>query len=35
MEGREVGVALLEGEGAEGKAEGYVVDCMGFWVGGG
>lgn len=30
MEGGEVGVALLECEGAEGEAEGDIVDGVGF-----
>ena len=35
VEGGEVRVAFLESEGAEGKAESDVVDCVGFGSGGG
>ena len=34
VEGGEVGVAFLKGEGAEGKTESDVVDGVGFWGGG-
>lgn len=34
VEGCEVGVAFLESERAEGKAESYVVDGVGFGGGG-
>ena len=34
MEGGKVGVAFLEGEGAEGKTESDVVDGVWFWGGG-
>ena len=34
VEGKEVGEALLDGEGPEGKAEGDRVDCVGFGAGG-
>lgn len=30
MEGGEVGVAFLDDEGAEGEAEGYVVEGVWF-----
>ena len=30
MQGREVGIAFLEDEGAEGQAEGDVVESIGF-----
>lgn len=32
MESREFGVAFLDDEGAEGEAEGDVVECEGFRV---
>lgn len=35
MEGHEVGIAFLDNEGAEGKAERYIVECVGFLVGNG
>ena len=35
MESREIRVALLESESAQGKAERYVVDGVGFGGAGG
>lgn len=32
MESGEIGVAFLYDEGAQGKAEGDVVECVGFGV---
>ena len=34
MEGDEVGVAFLDDEGAEGEPESYVVEGVGFLIGG-